>query len=104
MPGQHDAQMPASGTVHVHAFAPLYVHMQLEPVQVDTQTLPGPSWQVVVLTSGPPFMDIPVLEQDVAYVDCGMPGQLAMHGYWDGWPPASARHATTAACSVSQPG
>jgi hypothetical protein len=41
-PGQHEEHEPVSPViVHVHAWPPLYAHVQLEPVHSDCQTLPA---------------------------------------------------------------
>ncbi|HLK39916.1 MAG TPA: hypothetical protein VKU41_24335 [Polyangiaceae bacterium] len=92
-----------------HDNPPLYVQVQLEPVQSASHVLPRASWHIVVVGDPPPGPTLAEAEHDIVPdVGLGMAGHTVSgtHGSGSGGDdgPASLRHAFAACSWASHPG
>jgi hypothetical protein len=113
VPGQHDEHEPADPVIaHVHMLTPLYVHVQVDPMQAASQRSPALSLHVarhVATPFGPP---VPPPEHEASPVGRGMFGHTlagtlppgAMVGFVTVvTEPFSFRQLISACCCESQP-
>jgi hypothetical protein len=88
--------------VQVHDIPPLYVHVQLLPVQSACHVLPRMSWHIVVVVVTPPVPPLPVPEHAaVAAVGLGMAGHTlsGTQGLGGGWDEPASLTQPLRACS-----